>query len=187
MRMRCGLALFFGSLVWSSVATAQQETTGGQQAETATQPSEMRSIPALTFVDIEIVDPLDSKTNKPNDSFKIKLAEPIEIGGKILVPAGTPGMGEVVHASKARAAGKPGELILAARYLDYNGTRIPLRSFKYGKSVGKNNVDKAAAVAIVVASPLALFVVGGQVRIPSGTIANAKTSMDVAIPLSTEF
>lgn len=140
------------------------------------------AIPAMTPVDIEILDAVSSKTNKPGDMFRIRLAEPIEIDGKTVVPAGVEGQGEVVHAAKARAAGKPGELILAARYLDWNGARLPLRSFGYGKAAGKDRVDTAFAVAVGAGSVFALFVSGGQIEIPVGTRANAKLSAAVALP-----
>ena len=56
-----------------------------------------------------------------------------------MVPAGTPGVGEVVHAERARFGGKAGELILAARYLDFQGTRIPLRTLRFGAQQGRDN------------------------------------------------
>jgi hypothetical protein len=142
------------------------------------------TLPAMTVVDIEITEALSSKTSQIGQMFGIKLAEPVMLDGKILVPAGATGQGEVIHAAKARAAGKPGELIIAARYLDHGGTRLPLRSFKYGPTTGLNNVDKAAVVGMVIASPLMLFISGGQVDVPAGMRANAKTSSDVLISVS---
>lgn len=139
-------------------------------------------IPALTVVDIDILDNLDSKSSKPGDFFKIRLAEPILIDGRTLVPAGTEGVGQVVHAAKARAAGKAGELILAARYLDFRGTQLKLRSFRYGSSTGKSNVDTAAVVGMAVASPLMLVITGGEIKVPAGTRANAKTAFETVLP-----
>lgn len=139
------------------------------------------TIPALTVVDIDILDSLDSKSSKPGDFFRIRLTEPIQIDGRTLVPAGTEGVGQVVHAAKARAAGKAGELILAARYLDYRGTQVKLRSFRYGASTGKSNVDTAAVVGIAVATPLILVIAGGEIRVPAGTRANAKTAFETML------
>ena len=141
-------------------------------------------IPAMTPVDIEILDAVSSKISKPGDLFRIRLAEPIEVDGKTLVPAGVEGQGEVVHAAKARAAGKAGELILAARYLDFGGTRLPLRSFGYGKAAGKDRTDTAFAVAVGAGSVFALFVSGGQMEVPAGTRANAKLSAAVTLPVA---
>jgi hypothetical protein len=138
---------------------------------------------AMTPVSIAIVEPLNSKTSTIGQFFDIRLVAPIMIDGEIIVPSGTMGKGEVIHAAKARAAGKAGELIIAARYLDYQGTRLPLRSLKYGAdTTGRNNVGTAAAVGFVVATPLILIITGGQVDIPAGMPAIAKLATDVEIP-----
>jgi hypothetical protein len=142
------------------------------------------TLPALTPVSIAIMEPLNSKTSTIGQLFDIRLVQPIILGGQIIVPSGTRGKGEVIHAAKARAAGKAGELIIAARYLDYQGTRLPLRSLKYGAdATGQNNVDTAAAVGFVVAAPLVLFITGGQVDIPAGMPAIAKLASDVEIQI----
>ena len=39
-------------------------------------------------------------------------------------------MGEVVHAKKGGGSGAAGELVLAARYLDFEGSRVRLRSMR---------------------------------------------------------
>jgi hypothetical protein len=144
------------------------------------------TLPELTVVQIEILEPLNSKTSKIGDFFAIRLSDPIITDGKIIVPAGVTGKGEVIHAAKARAAGKAGELILTARYLDFNDTKIPLRSFKYGASTGKNNASEAFAVGVGVAAPLVLFVSGGNVDIPAGTRAHAKTAVEITMKTTGE-
>jgi hypothetical protein len=140
------------------------------------------TLSAMTPVAIAIVEPLNSKTSIIGQSFDIRLVEPIMIDGQIIVPSGTMGKGEVIHAAKARAAGKAGELIIAARYLDYQGTRLPLRSLKYGAdTTGRNNVGTATVVGFAVATPLILIITGGQVDIPAGMPAVAKLASDVEI------
>jgi hypothetical protein len=135
-------------------------------------------LPALSIVEIEIAEPLNSKTSKIGQFFSIKLSAPIILDGKELIPAGAMGKGEVIHAAKARAMGKAGELTLAARYIEHNGQRIALRSFQFGVSnTGKNNTKEALALGTV-AVPLVLFVSGGNVDVPAGTAANAKTATD---------
>jgi len=138
-------------------------------------------------VEIEILDAVNSRDSHSRDSFALRLAEPLVVEGRTLAPAGTPGVGEVVHAARARAGGKAGELILAARYLDLNGTRIPLRSLRYGPSQGRDNsgaVNTGAMVAAAVlpiASLAGYLIAGGEVRIPGGTRAHAQTAADVVL------
>jgi hypothetical protein len=120
--------------------------------------------------------PLNSKISKMGDFFDIRLAEPIILDGKIVVPAGAVGKGEVIHAAKARAAGKAGELILAARYIEDRGQKIQLRSFKFGETTGTSNRDGALIAGVVIAAPIILLISGGNVDVPAGTRAQAKTS-----------
>lgn len=136
----------------------------------------------LTPVFLKIDEPLDSDKSKIGQRFKLSLAHPLEIAGGLIIPAGTTGGGEVVHAAKSRAMGKAGELVLAARYLDYQGARIPLRSLRYGKGQGKDNVETTMWVGLAVSGLITPFITGGEVRIPAGADVWAKVAADVSFP-----
>ncbi len=139
-------------------------------------------VPALTPVRIEILETMNSQASRIGAHFPIRLASPIDIPGGFQIAAGITGSGDVVHAAKSRFGGKPGELILAVRYLDFGSVRIPLRSLTYDSRRALDNTDTAFAVGI--AAGLAAFLVtGGEVNIPAGTIANAKTSAPVTLPV----
>ncbi|HEX7693685.1 MAG TPA: hypothetical protein VF409_04305 [Sphingomonas sp.] len=142
-----------------------------------------RGVAMNTPVVIAVDAPLTSKTSQIGDTFPIRLLEPvISPTGEILIPIGTMGRGEVIHAAKARALGKPGEMILAARYLQCGDTRIPLGHFKFG---GRGDDHSGAivagmAVAGLVGAPL-MFMAGGEMTVPAGTSANAKITANVAM------
>lgn len=138
------------------------------------------TLPAGLLVDFIITTPINSKLNAPGDTFGIQLVDRIAIGGMTVVPAGTTGYGEVIHAARARAGGKAGELILSARYLEFRGVRIPLRAFNLGQR-GKDNTTSAAIVAFA-AGPLAYLVVGGEINIVPGTQGYAKIAAETRIP-----
>jgi hypothetical protein len=146
------------------------------------------TLPARTPVEIEIVETVNSKTSHSRDNFAFRLAEPLSVDGRVVAPAGTPGVGEVVHAARARAGGKAGELILAARYLDLNGTRVPLRSLRYGRSTGADNIGAVtvgnivAAAVLPAAAVIGYLIAGGEVNIPAGTRVNAQTSAEINLP-----
>src|ERR1700761_9037111 len=74
-----------------------------------------------TVIDIEITESISTKTCKPEGMFAIRLASPIAVGGKVIIPAGAVGMGQIVDAEPAGALGRPAKLVLAARYLEING------------------------------------------------------------------
>ncbi|WP_373489232.1 hypothetical protein [Blastomonas sp.] len=149
-----------------------------QQVEDATATGDL--IPALMSVAIRITSSLDSKTATTGTCFPIALAEPILVDGVEIIPAGATGLGQVVHAAKARAGGKGGELILAARFISHNGHIVPLRSFEL-KKAGKDHLD--AALAASVALPMAGYLFsGGNVQVAEGTVALAKVRHTVHIP-----
>jgi hypothetical protein len=148
-------------------------------AATATTPS-ARALPAGTVIELAVTKQVGSKISKRGDRFGIRLAEDLKLDGAVVLAAGTEGEGEVVHAAPGKMGGGPGELLLAARFLDNNGVRVPLKALKMG-SAGKNNVDNAVLVGMI-AGPFALFVQGGEVVIPAGTLANAKLAADLPAP-----
>jgi len=152
------------------------------QPATPPAPAECCMLAKLTPVFLTIDEPLDSDKSKIGQRFKLSLSQPLQLAGDVIIPAGTPGGGDVVHAAKSRAMGKAGELVLAARYLDYQGVRIPLRSLRYGKGQGKDNAETAAIVGIAVSALITPFITGGEVRIPAGTDVWAKTAADVSFP-----
>lgn len=144
-------------------------------------------LPSLTPVEIEILATINSAVNKIGEHFPIRLARPVALPDGREIPAGVTGQGDVVHAAKSRFGGKPGELILAARYLDWNGARIPLRSMRYLRATGKNNQEVAqsinlAGAVVPMVSIAAMFITGGEVVISQGTRAEAKTSAAVFLP-----
>ena len=140
---------------------------------------------AMTPVFLSIDEPLESDKTAIGQYFKLSLRQPLEIGGGITIPAGTNGTGQVIHAAKSRAMGKAGELVLAARHLDFDGRRISLRSLRYGSGQGKDNAQTAAIVGIAVSALITPFITGGEVRIPAGTDVWAKVAVDVSFPIAT--
>ena len=138
-------------------------------------------VPPLTPIKLFIRAHLGSKISNSGDWFEIELAEPIVIDGVTLVPAGTRGMGEVVHAKKSGGSGASGELILAARYLDVDGKRLRLRSLHIAVSgkdaIGSvNALGVASAATIPALALIGFFVKGKGIDSPENTLADAKTA-----------
>lgn len=170
--------------------TAQPSPAAAPVAETAAAPAP--TIPpghsvakAGSPVLIQIARDLSSKGLKQGDLFPIVLGQAITTDEGVLVPAGTPGFGQVVSASPSGAFGKAGELVLAARYLEFEGQKIPLKAFKLGGS-GKNNSTELTVASMIAPLPIAialLAVRGGNIDIPQGSIGNAKLAADVTLPV----
>lgn len=124
-----------------------------------------------------------SKISAAGDMFPIRLARAIEVDGVEVVPAGVIGTGQVVHAKKGGMGGAAGELILAARHLDYGGRRIELRSFSFVEegdeilSRGQDNIG-LANLTVAAVGVLGLLIGGGNTTIEPGTLATAKIRND---------
>ena len=157
----------------TGVSTDNAEMTASGTTET----TPVNFIPAGTLVEIHIDEQVSSKTNKTGDWFDITLAQPITLNGVELVPAGTHGRGQVVHAAKSGWAGKPGELILAARYLETPNGQVPLRAMKLG-AMGKNNSDVAFAASMAF-TPLPFVISGTSAVVKPGFLATAKLAVDL--------
>lgn len=143
-------------------------------------------IPKLTPVLVEILNPLGSATSASLQTFPIRLAAPVEVDGKVVLPAGLTGTGEVVHAKKAGGSGAPGELVLAARFLDVDGRQLRLRSMNLsrtgeGKIRTVNDLNIAAAVTVPAVALVGFLIKGADVEVPAGSLAEAKLAQDFEV------
>jgi hypothetical protein len=137
------------------------------------------TVPALTPLYIRIDAEISSKKNRNGDRFPIVVDEDVRIGEVLVIPAGSPGEGEVIHAAKSGVGGKAGELLITARFVRVGNREIRLRSFSFGAK-GRDRTDESLALSIV-GGPLGWFVVGGAMIIPRGTVAGAKTAVEIQL------
>ena len=133
-------------------------------------------VDANSIVDLETTEPISSRDRKHGDLFGLRLHTSLIRDGVVVVPAGTTGVGEIVHADRARGGGKPGELILAARYLQVGDRQVRLHALKLG-ATGKDNSGTAMAASMAI-GVFAQFIHGGEVEVPTGTLAQAKLLED---------
>jgi len=137
-------------------------------------------IPAGTVVAVELSAPVSSTNHRTGDVFALRLAEPLIIDGAVVVPAGTPGGGEIIDVASAGLAGHSAKLVLAARYIDFAGARIPLHGFHVGGG-GHDNTQVVMAADIAVGL-VSLLIPGGNITYKAGTRANAHVTADVLLP-----
>src|SRR5262245_19897188 len=74
-----------------------------------------------TFLHISIADSISSETARSDDSWQGTIAKPVEVGGRIAIPAGSPVRGTVLEAKPAQA-GTRARLHLQVAWVDVNGT-----------------------------------------------------------------
>ena len=190
---RCLLSGFLASLVTATIPSALAQGPVDQseivQAAGETEPApqhEPQPVPAIVTVEkltpvlIKIEADLLSDGAISGATFPISLAEPLLEDSITILPAGTQGIGEVVHAKKAGGSGAAGELILTALHLDGPDGPIKLRSMKLG-GTGQNQTGLAMAVGVTAVAPLGLVIRGKNITIPKGTLAAAKLAETVVL------
>jgi hypothetical protein len=138
------------------------------------------TLAADTVVHIVLAEAVSSNGRKRGDKFAIKLAAPIVVDGRTLVPAGATGQGEVVDAQHAGFGGAPGKLVVAARYIDAGAVRIRLKALNVG-SAGDSKFVEAMVAAEFIGLP-ALLIHGGEVLYPPGTPGHAKVAEAILLP-----
>ncbi len=130
-------------------------------------------VPAGIRVVVEIGEAVSTRTHKRGDWFLIALSDPVVVGGQVIVPAGALGRGQVVDVRKPDFGGKPGRLVLAARYVDHGGRRLPLGGFSFGARGEENTAESGLLRFVPYAGRAAFFIKGGEVEIPPGTLGEA--------------
>jgi hypothetical protein len=182
------IRLLFASILAMSAAangsaqTAPQPVLQSETAALASATTHCCLVPDGTIVRLEILDTLNSAQRRRGDKFRLRVAAPILVNGVEVVAAGTSGVGEIVHAAAARGGGAPGELLIAARFLELGAISIPLRGLKFGVT-GGNNSGMALGVSFA-AGPFAMFIRGREIEIPAGTLVQAKVAGVITLPSS---
>ncbi len=172
-RARSGIGPAFLTTILAAAALAQDPPP-------TPPPAALVTVPALTPVYLRIDADLTSKKSRNGDRFPIHIDEDVRIGDLVVIPAGSAGEGEVIHAAKSGAGGKAGELLIAARYVRVGGLEVRLRSLSLG-AAGKDRTDASLATGIFT-GPIGLFVVGGVMTIPRDTVAAARTAVELQLP-----
>ena len=144
--------------------------------EPAAAPTGPAIAPAGMLVAVRVTQDMSSNKSHVGDRFSFVLHNDIVVNGQVLIPAGTPGVGEVIDAAPGGMAGKGGKLVLAARYLEFNGQQVPLRTLRLsGGGVDRNELVMGLSIAGGLGgSVAAMFIPGGEVLVPTGTVAEAK-------------
>lgn len=162
----------------TEIPLAVTESTATAEATSELHASTTIVVPANTVVELEMVDSISSKTSKPGDLFRLKVALPVILNGVEVIPQGAPVVGQVVHAQKARGGGKAGELILAARHIELPQGQIKLRS-GFG-AAGKDRTGAALATSIAV-GVFGMLVRGQELELPAGHPLSARVAADTPL------
>lgn len=169
----------------------------------------MAVFPAGTTVEIQTVDPIDSKTGQAGDQFQATLAQPLTWNGNILVPKGANVYLRLVAVQTSGQYKGQSELQLRLMRLEFQGGDYPLNSATYTEAGGSRGKDTAKTVGggAIVGALIGAIAGGGkgaaiggaagagaggvyqgvskpkQVRIPAETRLDFKLDQPLSIPV----
>ena len=177
-------ALAAVALLLGAPAAFAQTTDTEPLAEPAPAPAPAAiRIPAGTIVQVELTEALSSETSQQQQLFGLRLAGPIIVEGREVVPAGAIGGGEVIDAHASAFGGRQGRLIISGRFVEINGERARSRGMPI-TAAGEQRTNTALAVSMIPYAGVAgIFVQGGEIEIPVGARGTARLATDIDIPL----
>jgi hypothetical protein len=137
-------------------------------------------LPRNTLVTLELVQEISTSNASPDDFFELRVAEPVLLEGRVLIPAQARGQGQVVDAQGGGVFGSPAKLQLAIRYVEVDGEQLPLRF--YQPMMGEDKSKQGMAMGMIpVVGLFAPFVHAGDIILPPGTRLIAKVAKDISI------
>lgn len=139
-------------------------------------------VPAGTEVKVAFKQDVSSKHLSPGDEVEVALAEPLELGGVVLVKAGATGTAKV---KSVKSAGKPGKggaielelvgIVAKGNYQSMNDQQLLLETEK-GALAAKGKGKWWAWIP-----PLFILVKGGEANFPADQPFTAKVKEDIFI------
>jgi hypothetical protein len=174
-------ALAATALLSSSVGAFAQTEAAPVIAAQRVSAGTATALPANTELLLSMNDDLTTKGIEEGHKFRMTLVRDVMIGDYVVIPKGTPAVGEVTWKTGKGAFGKSGKMEVALRYLDMNGRHVPIEG-KY-RQEGEGNT--AATVAgVIAAGVFAGFITGKSAKIPQGRELKAFTTetLPVALP-----
>ena len=120
-----------------------------------------------------------NKQVRVGQRFRMEVAESIKVDNQVVIPVGSPAMGEITDVRNKGMWGKSGHIGARILYVQTNGRQIRLS----GTFDDKGVTGTGAVVASVLLVPVVgFFTTGTSAEIPSG--ASIKAFVDEDVPLS---
>lgn len=108
---------------------------------------------------------VNSSTDREGGPIALTVMKDVRVGETIVIPQGTPAMGEITWRTGKGAFGKSGKLEFSLSYIDLNGRHIPI-SGDYRQEGEGNTI--ATGVGIIAVGVFAGFITGKRARVPMG-------------------
>ena len=153
----------------STPLSAQQAPAPAPAAEApaaAAPEAGLLSLNAGVPVTLAVSQEVNSSTHHAGDTFPLTVLNDVRIGDTIVIPRGTPALGEITWRTGKGAFGKSGKLEFSLRYIDLNGQHIPVSGDF--RQEGEGNTI-ATGVGVIAAGLIGgLIITGHRARVPVG-------------------
>jgi hypothetical protein len=141
-----------------------------------------------TEVPFRLSEELTTKGKKlrVGNRFHLETSEPVMVQGVVVIPVGSPAVGEITDVRNKGMWGKSGHLAARLLYVTVNGRQIRLSGAFDDKGVAGG--VGAVAVSAIVFLPAGFFMTGTSARVPMGTVVKGFIDEDVplAIPAAAQ-
>lgn len=168
-RILCGAAiaaLAVTPLVASPAPVPQEVAVGGQQAV----------LGAGSPITLAVAEEANTSTHREGDTFKLTVLNDVKLGETVVIPRGTPAVGEITWRTGKGAFGKSGKMEFSLRYIDLKGERIPVTGDF--RQEGEGNTV-ATGVGVIAIGVFAGFITGKRARVPVGRELMAQLAQPV--------
>jgi len=137
-----------------------------------------------TEVPVRLLEELTTKGKKlrVGQRFRLETSEPVMVQGAVVIPVGSPAMGEITDVRNKGMWGKSGHLGARLLYVTVNGRQIRLSGAFDDKGVAGG--VGAVAVSAIVFLPAGFFMTGTSAKVPVGTIIKGFVDEDVQLALT---
>jgi len=143
-------------------------------------PSVGVTIPRDTPIHLLVLSEVTTKTHGAGYRFKLRVNEPVEIDGRVVIPVGAIAWGQVTSAEGSGNLGKSGSLEAELLYVEAGGKQIRID----GQTRNEGNSGTAETVMGVLGlGVFGLFAKGNNAKIKAGEKFTAFTIEDVTLPL----
>ena len=138
-------------------------TQAGSAASSVPTPADPCTVPHGTVLVVRMIDSVDSDVNKPGETFRATLEEPIAVGENILAPKDTPVAVQLVHVKQSGQLRGEEEIALQLRSITVNSKTYSLTSeFAEVASEGKGKESAKVIGGTAALGALIGVIVGGK-------------------------
>lgn len=152
-----------------------------QEAQPARAAALRPVVPANTGLTVSLNHELRSSIAQRGQTFSASVVQDVIVGDAVAIPRGTRAVGEVTWKTGKGAFGKSGKMDIEMRYLELNGSRIPIEGKLRQEGEG---ATAATLIGVVLVGVAAAAITGKDAVIPQGRELAVHTSQDIPLTMT---